>query len=34
VRHNPARVSVAQYRQRLAAKRWAQRWPKLIILPG
>jgi len=34
VRHNPTRVSVAQYRQRLAAKRWTQRWPKLTILPG
>jgi hypothetical protein len=34
VRHNPARASGAAYRERVAKKRWAQRWPELQILPS
>ena len=33
VRRNPARVSVATYRQRVAEKRYAQRWPKVRVVP-
>lgn len=31
VRHNPLRASVATYRQRLASKRFGERWPLLSI---
>ncbi|MDH6594671.1 hypothetical protein M2165_004560 [Variovorax sp. TBS-050B] len=31
VRHNPARASAATYRQRVASKRFAERWPRLSI---
>ncbi|AGU51381.1 hypothetical protein VAPA_1c43050 [Variovorax paradoxus B4] len=34
VRHNPLRASVATYRQRLAAKRFGERWPRLSIDMG
>lgn len=34
VRHNPARASVAAYRQRLAAKRLAERWPRITVVPA
>ena len=34
VRHNPARVSVNAYRQRLAQKRFAQRWPGVTVIPA
>ena len=33
VRRNPARVSVATYRQRVAQKRFAERWPQVTIVP-
>jgi uncharacterized protein len=33
VRRNPARVSVDTYRQRVAQKRYAERWPKVKIVP-
>ncbi len=32
VRRNPVRVSVETYRQRVAGKRYAQRWPRVRIL--
>ncbi|HEX7639772.1 MAG TPA: nucleotidyltransferase family protein [Burkholderiaceae bacterium] len=34
VRHNPARASVATYRERVAGKRHAQRWPRVRIVPA
>ncbi len=33
VRRNPARVNVATYRQRVAQKRYAERWPGVRIVP-
>lgn len=33
VRRNPARVSVATYRERVAQKRYAERWPKVRVVP-
>jgi hypothetical protein len=33
VRRNPARVSVETYRQRVAQKRYAERWPKVRVVP-
>jgi hypothetical protein len=33
VRRNPARVSIETYRQRIGQKRYAQRWPKVTIVP-
>ena len=32
VRRNPARVSVKTYRERVASKRYAQRWPRVTIV--
>lgn len=32
VRRNPARVSVETYRQRVASKRYAQRWPRVQVV--
>ena len=32
VRRNPARVSVETYRQRVASKRYAQRWPRVRVV--
>ena len=32
VRHNPVRASVATYRERIAAKRWEQRWPRVTVV--
>ena len=32
VRHNPVRASVATYRERIAAKRWTQRWPRVTVV--
>ena len=32
VRRNPARVSVATYRERVASKRYAQRWPRVRVV--
>jgi hypothetical protein len=32
VRRNPARVSLATYRQRVADKRYAQRWPRVTVI--
>jgi hypothetical protein len=34
VRHNPLRASLATYRQRVAAKRFGERWPRLSIDMG
>ncbi|TDP60618.1 nucleotidyltransferase family protein [Roseateles toxinivorans] len=31
VRRNPARVSIATYRQRVAQKRYAERWPRVRV---
>jgi uncharacterized protein len=33
-RRNPRRVSVAEYERRLAAKRIAERWPRVRIVPA
>jgi hypothetical protein len=33
VRRNPTRVSVDTYRQRLAQKQYAERWPKVSVVP-
>ena len=33
VRRNPARVSVATYRQRVEQKRYAERWPRVRVVP-
>ena len=32
VRRNPVRVSVATYRERVASKRYTQRWPRVIVV--
>jgi uncharacterized protein len=32
VRRNPSRVSVATYRERVASKRYAQRWPQVRVV--
>jgi len=32
VRRNPARVSVETYRQRIASKRYTQRWPRVTVV--
>ena len=32
VRRNPARVSVATYRERVAAKRYTHRWPHVTVM--
>lgn len=34
LRHNPARADAATYRQRLALKRFTERWPLLSVLPS
>ncbi|MBD9485352.1 nucleotidyltransferase family protein [Pseudomonas sp. PDM14] len=34
VRHNPTRVGVAIYNQRLAQKRYQERWPRVQIIPA
>ena len=34
VRRNPARVSVEIYRERVASKRYAQRWPRVTVVPA
>ncbi len=34
VRHNPLRASLVTYRQRVAAKRFGERWPRLAIEMG
>lgn len=34
VRHNPQRASAATYRERVQAKRFAERWPRLSIDAG
>jgi hypothetical protein len=33
VRRNPTRVSINTYRQRVAQKRYAERWPKATVVP-
>lgn len=33
VRRNPARVSVAEYRRRVQTKAYAQRWPRVRVVP-
>lgn len=32
VRHNPARASHAEYRRRVQAKRYAERWPRVTVV--
>lgn len=34
VRRNPVRVSVETYRQRCASKRYAERWPRVVVEPA
>jgi hypothetical protein len=34
VRRNPARVSLETYRQRCATKRYAERWPRVVVEPA
>lgn len=34
VRHNPLRADAQTYRQRVAYKRFAQRWPRVQVLPA
>ena len=34
VRRNPTRVSTETYRQRVIEKRYAERWPKVAVLPA
>jgi hypothetical protein len=34
VRRNPVRVSVQTYRERVASKRYAQRWPRVTVIPA
>lgn len=33
IRHNPERASVGTYRERLAQKRYSERWPKVTVVP-
>jgi hypothetical protein len=33
VRRNPVRVSVETYRERVAQKRYAERWPRVTVVP-
>ena len=33
VRRNPARVSLATYRERVAGKRYLERWPRVTVIP-
>jgi len=32
IRHNPTRVSFAEYRQRTQAKRYAEQWPRVKVI--
>jgi hypothetical protein len=32
VQRNPSRVSVATYRERVASKRYPQRWPRVRVI--
>jgi hypothetical protein len=34
VRRNPVRVSVETYRERIASKRYTQRWPRVQVIPA
>ena len=34
VRRNPRRVSVETYRQRIASKRYRERWPRVRVIPA
>lgn len=34
VRHNPSRVGLAAYQQRLASKRFDERWPGVTVIDG
>lgn len=34
IRRNPVRVSVETYRQRCASKRYAARWPRVVVEPA
>jgi uncharacterized protein len=34
LRHNPVRAPVAVYEERLAAKRIAERWPRVTVIPA
>jgi hypothetical protein len=33
VRYNPSRATVTAYRERVAQKRYAQRWPGVTVIP-
>lgn len=33
IRHNPTRVSINTYSQRVAQKRYTERWPKVVVVP-
>ena len=33
VRRNPVRVSVETYRERVAQKRYPERWPRVKVVP-
>lgn len=33
VRRNPTRVSIARYHERIATKKYAERWPRVTIVP-
>jgi len=34
VRHNPLRASAETYRQRVSAKRFGERWPRVCVVPA
>jgi hypothetical protein len=34
IRRNPVRVSIETYRQRCASKRYAERWPRVVVEPA
>ena len=34
VRHNPVRATAEMYRARVAKKRYAERWPKVKVIPA
>lgn len=34
VRRNPRRVSIAEYRRRTESKAYAQRWPRVTVIPS
>lgn len=34
IRHNPTRAGIATYNQRLAQKRYQERWPLALVIPA